>query len=825
MVFVDIKVTKGKTQYKKKFDLYKLMLSALFFIVPISIIAQSGTLSGKVRLSNGKPIAYAVVSLDNNNLYTETNDHGEFEFKNLAFGSYNLEIKSVELTDFKSKINFSEAKKKHDFTVHRSKAYDLDEMFISVKTDKRELETKGFAMNVIEMKDASLMSLQTNELLDRTAGVKIRQDGGLGSNIQYNINGLSGRSVKIFIDGIPIDNFGSSFSLSSIPPALIERIEVYKGVVPIYLSQDALGGAINVVLKQKMNNTLNMSASYGSFNTNQYSVNGSYRNEKTGFAVRASGFYNYSDNDYRVYGDHIRYVDYNGNISYPKNGAKRFHDTYKSIGTKVETGFTDVKWADKFLVGGIISSQEKDVQHGSTMDKVYGDRFTKRKSYVATLAYEKKDLLIKGLSVKVDASYSNLIRQVVDTVGNMYDWSGKPIMDEKGNPIKYTSGAEVASQKTLEKNDDKSWLIRTNIAYEFIENHRLNVNYFYNGFKRGISDVLQVEAINNLTNTRDLTKEILAFSYESSLLDKKLRTSVFYKVYNQKATSNEPYKDTNIPLEGDLYKINKITEKVSYNGYGVSLSYKVLDYLYALGSIERAIRLPAESELFGSNADNLLPSFKLDPEVSTNYNIGINVGPFNYRDHTVSLNATYFNRNVKGMIRESIDSRGIYTQYENLDDVLSRGFDMELNYSFRQSLFLNLSVSKFDVLFNRQYDKNGNEYLYYKTQIRNEPSFKLNANLSYRFRNLFDKGDMFSINYNIYYVKKFLRNWSNIGGANLDEIPSQYPNDFGAVYQFSNRKISISLDAKNIFNQRIYDNFGLQKPGRAFYGKVTYSIF
>ena len=132
-------------------------------------------------------------------------------------------------------------------------------------------------------------------------GVTVRQDGGLGSAVNYNLNGMSGNSVRIFVDGIPISAYGSSFSLNSIPPSLIERIEVYKGVIPSHLTDDALGGAINVVLKKNMRNSLSASLSYGSFNTYQANLNGRYRDERTGFTLNLSAFHNYSDNDYEVW--------------------------------------------------------------------------------------------------------------------------------------------------------------------------------------------------------------------------------------------------------------------------------------------------------------------------------------------------------------------------------------------------------------------------------------------------------------------------------------------------------------------------------------------
>lgn len=428
----------------------------IFLFVGLSNIqARNCLLSGVVLDEKNQPVSHAIVLLKELNKQVLTNEKGEFEFSTVDFGHYKLEVSSMEIKSLGVFIHYKSCQDYFILTAESLIGTSLNEMVITVQNAKKQIETSGYAVNVVTPEHFAIQSIQTNELLDRTAGVKIRQDGGLGSRVNYNINGLSGRSIKVFIDGIPAENYGSSFSLNSIPPALIDRIEVYKGVVPIYLSQDALGGAINLVLKQKVKNSLSLSGSYGSFNTHQYNVNGSFR-EYNGVTVNANGFFNYSDNDYRVYGKQVRIIDTNAKVTNPKNGAKRFHDTYRSYGGKVDFGFTDVKWADKFLIGGVISGYSKEIQHGSTMEKVYGNRHAKRDSYISTFTYTKKNLGIDGLAVKIDASYSDLTHQVIDTVGTMYDWSGKPIRDSDGNIAKYKTGAEVASQKTLEKNRDSN---------------------------------------------------------------------------------------------------------------------------------------------------------------------------------------------------------------------------------------------------------------------------------------------------------------------------------------------------------------------------------
>ena len=97
----------------------------------------------------------------------------------------------------------------------------------------------------------------------RSAGVKIRSTGGVGSEANVTLNGFSGRHVKIFIDGVPMDGMSSAFGLNNIPAGLAKRVEVYKGVVPIELGGDALGGAINIVTDNSRRTRVSASYSFG----------------------------------------------------------------------------------------------------------------------------------------------------------------------------------------------------------------------------------------------------------------------------------------------------------------------------------------------------------------------------------------------------------------------------------------------------------------------------------------------------------------------------------------------------------------------------------
>lgn len=74
--------------------------------------------------------------------------------------------------------------------------------------------------------------------------MKLRESGGVGSDMQLMLDGFSGKHVKVFIDGVPQEGVGSSFGLNNIPVNFADRIEVYKGVVPVGFGTDAIGGVI-----------------------------------------------------------------------------------------------------------------------------------------------------------------------------------------------------------------------------------------------------------------------------------------------------------------------------------------------------------------------------------------------------------------------------------------------------------------------------------------------------------------------------------------------------------------------------------------------------
>ena len=786
-----------------------------------NVQAKSGKISGTLKFSNGTPVAYAVVFIESLKKHAMSNEKGQYELSNIPYGKYNLEVKTIEADPKEVEVNVDKRVTELSIILTENSKFNLDEVVIVGKNESKQLKEKGFSVNVLDMKKLDVQSVQADELLDRTAGVRIRQSGGMGSNTNYNINGLSGNSVRIFIDGIPIRNYGASFSLSSIPPAQIERIEVYKGVVPAHLSEDALGGAINVVLKETkgLQKRLSASYSYGSFNTHRGNIDGSYRDEKTGFTVEGSTFYNYTDNNYKVWGDQV-YISEPPSWQLKYITAKRFHDSYESYGINANVGFTNVKWADRMTLGLLYSDMDKDVQNGGTMEVVFGNRRTGQDSKMANLRYEKKDFLIEKLDAKAFISYTHSNRWVVDTIPYIYNWSGNKIWNEETNDYYKWGNTGEQGVATLAKNKEKTVAGRANMSYRIHPQHQISANYLYNNFIRDVHDPMLPVAEQELTDTRYLTKQIIGLTYENNFFEERLKASLFAKHYIQSVKLKDPVKSNN-----ELTSV-EYDKTVNNTGYGLTASYAVLPTVLFQTSFEKALRMPESNELLGNTSESIDATYDLEPEKSNNVNIGVILGPFNFNRHEFRTDVNFFIRDISDMIMRGTENSKTGTYgYENLGKVQSKGFDAEIGYNYNQKFFLTYNLSLFNARYKLRYDKNGKEYAYYNDRLRNTPYFTMNCNAEYVLQNLLQKGSRTSFIYNFGYVHEFFRNWESLGGAGKAVIPTQNIHDLGIVYTFPKNKITISFNAKNIFDEQVFDNWALQKPGRAFYGKISFQIF
>ncbi len=798
---------------------FLLIIFTLFYVPVMAQSTNQGSVYGKVISDDGSPLAYATVVIKGTRLGTLTDEQGRYEI-NIPYGKHTVAVSFIGFSAASESIQINSGNRRVslDFVLSEN-AENLDEVTVSGKSNKTAIETKGFAVNAIETREAGLRSIQTNELLNTTVGVKIRQNGGLGSSVQYSLNGLSGRSVSIFIDGIPISTYGSSFNLNSIPPSMIKNIEVYKGVVPGHLSSDAVGGAINIELHDGAQNNLSASVSYGSFNTLQTNLNGAYRMEKSGFTIKASAFHNYSDNDYKISGRTI--VDIAPNGVQTPIVARRFHDAYRSSGGTFQVGFTNVNWADQFLVGITASDEYNEVQHGTFVTiSPYKGRFLESDAFLGNLTYQKEDLLIKNLDLTVNGVYGKRNRVINDTVAQAYTWAGERLVGFDGEYLDYIWGSQNENGPTLAKIVRNVASVRSGLSYAINNNHRVLLNHVYSGIDREDTDEMVSLLENTFQQSSDIYKNIISLSYELNAFDDKFKLNAFGKHYLQKVLNTKPvFNDDNTEVIDEVYESNK-----DYTGYGFASSYIVVPEITLLLSAEKAIRLPSENEVFGDAGDNLLPNLTIQPETSDNLNIGFRLGKFYIKKHGLTLTTNFFARNIENRIGLPPNADGLresdeFVQYTNLENTAeSKGIEAEFNYTYDNNLGFNFNLTRMSLTT----VNSGVE-----SDVPNVPLFTMNAGLRYSLRDFIQTNSLINLFYNAYYTDEFAFKFAagrNTSGEEEFLIPEQISHDFGLSYVFPKKNFILSFDVKNIFDQAIYDNLSVQKPGRAFYVKLNYII-
>lgn len=351
--------------------LYRVALFCLFSMLSAVLMhageqqqQSKGIVTGRIVDQQKQPYYPVAVAIEGVYIGGYTNENGVYHINDVPTGSQTIVVSGIGVKTKKVPIHVTAGKVNRipDIEID-TQAEELEEVQVIGKSEARRQQEQAYAISVLDIKKAYNSAAPLNKLLNNVSSVRIREEGGMGSNYNFSLNGFSGNQVKFFLDGIPMDNFGSSFNLANISANMAERVEVYKGVLPVNLGADALGGAVNIVSRRDAN-YLDATYSFGSFNTHKVSVNGAYTHLKTGFTVRANAFYNYSDNDYKVF---VPIIDLATNKKIDERWVKRFNDAYRSGGIRLETGITNKPYADYLLAGIILSKNDKDVQTGATM--------------------------------------------------------------------------------------------------------------------------------------------------------------------------------------------------------------------------------------------------------------------------------------------------------------------------------------------------------------------------------------------------------------------------------------------------------------------------
>ena len=469
-----------------------LFLSFLLLLISISAFSQHKTMiSGKVLSTEKTTVDFATVYLKGTNYGGTTNEEGIYHLQAPA-GEYTLVVSAIGYKTVEKPVKLMRGERTKMNVVISPQATELDEVVV-VSNGVTRLKRSAFNAVALDTKALQNSTQNLSEALAQAPGMKIRESGGVGSDMQLMMDGFTGKHIKIFIDGVPQEGVGSSFGLNNIPVNYAERIEVYKGVVPVGFGTDAIGGVINIITKKNRNKWfLDASYSYGSFNTHKSYVNFG-QTFRSGLTYEINVF------------EHV----------------KRFHDTYHNEAVIGKIGFVDKKWADRLMFGFTYSHMYKDIQTGVRQEVVFGGKYRKGYSIMPSLDYRKRDFFVRGLDVVLTANYNKNMTNNVDTSSYEYNWRGEM------RPLRMPG--EQSYQNT--RSDNNNWNGTLTANYRIGKAHTFTFNHVINAFRRSNQSLLNEDSEANAI-PKETRKNISGLSYRL-MPTEHWNLSVFGKYYNQ----------------------------------------------------------------------------------------------------------------------------------------------------------------------------------------------------------------------------------------------------------------------------------------------------
>lgn len=785
----------------------KGMLCMLMTLVCLVANAQSSCMiSGKVLSPEKEIIDFAHIRLKDTPYGCIPNDKGIYHLKAPA-GTYTLVVSAIgyETVEKEVVLQPGERVKLNLILLHRTTV--LDEVVV-LSGGVGAVKRSAYNAVAVDTKELQNSTKTLGDALAKLPGMKLRESGGVGSDMQLSIDGFSGKHVKVFIDGVPQEGVGSSFGLNNIPVNFAERIEVYKGVVPVEFASDALGGVVNIVTRKNVQRWfLDASYSYGSFHTHKSSVHLG-KTWKNGLTFEVNAFQNYSKNDYKIDTYVTQFLEDGSEVTQAKKieRVKRFNDTYHNEAIIGKIGLLNKKYADRLMLSLTYSQLYQEIQTGVRQEVVFGDKHRQGQAWMPSLEYAKKNLGVQGLDVVLTANYNHHLVQNIDTASYKYNWYGEK---------KYTGSAGEQSYQDSELKN-QNWNATFKANYRLNPFHRFTLSQVYASFERSSrSNVNGNSALSDFTIPKKTRKSITGLSYRY-LPSEKGNLSVFGKYYHQ---NNKGPVSQNSDGVGNYVSLSK---EVGSLGYGLAGTYFPLKGLQVKLSYEKAFRLPSYEELFG---DEDLEAGKADLKPESSHNVNLNLSyQQQWGKHGLYLEGGLLYRDTRDYIQRGIGKHGstYYGSYENHGRVETKGFHLSARYNCSHWLNMGGTFSSINARDKEKYVAGNSvqESLTYGARIPNLPYQFANFDLTLLWKNLGGKGTVLSVTYDNYYQHAFPLYWENIGDkSSKKQVPEQFSHNVALTYSLQQGRYNFSIECRNLTNEALYDNYSLQKAGRAVYGK------
>jgi len=747
-----------------------------------------------IDAENGNSIEFATIQWKNSNApaYTNGTTTDNKGIARLSAPSNQKLMLMVSFVGYQTIIDTIIINRKHYTLKLFPEPIDLADVVIVGKTRAQVLRESPEAVSLIDAKELQGRSISLETVLNKTIGLKVGQTGGLGSSSRIIVHGLEGNRIQILWDGIPMSNSDGAFSLDEIPIDIIERIEVYKSIIPARFGCDGLGGAINIVTKEFSTDYLDASYEFGSYQTHKGSVFSRKNFPKSGILIGMGGYYTTAKNDYSFR------VPERENLL-----VKRDHDRFQSYMLKGKIAFTKL-WFDEIStefgyynrfneIQGIL----KNIQHAENQSGMF----------MLENKLIKSGILNDRLNLESHLSLSHMTNNFVDIAQVNYDFEGNIYPSPNG----MGETGEVphnSNDKSLEINE------RINFDYKLSANQSLNLNTLINYAQRQPNDDIASQhagfVIGGFPSKK--TSVISGLTWDTKLFDRKL-TNMFSAKYFHLHSEIEDL--TSYEMIEAPKKKNNTTSQI---GWIEAMKYEAFRGFHLKASYQRAIRLPNSQELFGDGIITF-PAAGLKPEKSHNFNLGFLI------DKNDMLGLSRLQFEVNGFYMQVSDMIKLMKQhmaagYVNAEKVHIKGIETELKLDITPTVYVYGNLTYQDL----------RDVLNYLpgTQAPNPTKGLRLPNIPYLFANFgaeYHRDQLFK-NWHIKafwdgkFTEEFFYFWE-LTELQKRRIPRSFVNDIGLLLTYKN-KYSVALECHNMMNKEVWDQFRQPLAGRTFHLKFRY---
>ena len=762
--------------------LYKTFL--LLLLTTSSLWAQNtAELSGKITdKATQKPLIGADIYLKELKKGANADAQGNYYLKGIPEGNYTIIGSYLGYQTFSKKI-YLKGQERLDISL-KEQAEEISGVTVSGKSIAHQKKEESMPVTVIDMSNMRGTVSNVQDILAKTVGVTLRTSGGVGSSSRISVRGLEGKRIGFFIDELPMTEQTDYLDINDIPVDMIDRIEIYKGVVPARFGGSSLGGAINIVIREYPDKYADLSYGYESFNTHK--AQGVFkRNLKArGLVFGIGGGYTTSDNNYTFdspYREGLRIT--------------RNHDKYRKY--IIGGSFKAKKWwFDEVEFEPVVVKTYKEIQGIE-----YDIREAHSESLMAGLANKltKDNFLTEGLNFDMFNGVVLTKMNFIDKATRRYEWDGSSYP----TPSRY--GGEVGYNFPSDSDDQKlSFVNKTNLEYIINERHSFNFNSVFSIAKGTPKDELKTLSLGKQVNFDSrMHSWVSGVTYDLRSLNDIFLNSLTVRYYQY----------TMHTQMAPLFVPGKYDVDLQKNNWGVNnaMRYRFLPSLMGKLSAGYEVRIPSESELLGDGI-SVVPSADLLPERNASANIGLLFDLTGKHPTNAQIEMNFFYMYLQDMIRYTAGLIG--AQYQNFGEMRTLGVEFEAKADVLPSLYAYVNTTYQDLRDTRDYEPASTVPNPTKNKrMPNIPYLMANAGIEFHRENLLGgNGQNTRLFADVAFVEEYFYDFE-MTQLQKRRIPRSTTIDIGFEHSFLNKKLFISGKLRNITNEKTLSEFNRPLPG------------